>query len=230
MKTKVWGQNWGRSLSRCRSRISVRSLTVKEGIWRKLPLLTRGLLTLMRLLDLDTGADTNIVLPLAVKESRQVIDLHRAHVEMFSRMHVQTSADGHGKRRVTLATRHQRIIKLCAHVRDPKQGVHKRRHAVWPPVITRTGHQIVTLHSSIKRPARVPIDVTGRGVRAGKAGDNPNVTGYVLVELSVEAVVSLALRSKIDRPAIEGGGAVPIYTVGIVVGSVVSIADIKLVL
>src|SRR5260370_18503788 len=109
MKMKVWGQNWRRSLSRCRSRVSVRSPTVRKGILRELPLLTRGLLTLIRLLDLDTRPDTKVVLPLAVKESRQIIDLDRAHVEMFSRMHVQTSPDGHGKRRVPLAPRHQRI-------------------------------------------------------------------------------------------------------------------------
>src|SRR5229473_2949471 len=102
MKTKASDQNSRRSLSRCRRRVSVRSPTVREGILRELPLLTRGLLTLMRLLDLDTRSDPNIVLPLTVKESRQIIDLDRAHVEMFSRMHVQTSADGHGKRGVGL--------------------------------------------------------------------------------------------------------------------------------
>src|SRR5713226_8987800 len=153
MKMKVWGQNWRRSLSRCRSRVSVRSPTVREGILRELPLLTRGLLTLMRLLDLDTRPDTKIVLPFAIKKSRQIIDLNRAHVEMFSRMHVQTTAEGHGKCGVSLLTWRQYIIEVRPHVRNAGHRMHKRRHSVRPPVITRTNHQIIALHARIERPA-----------------------------------------------------------------------------
>src|SRR5438094_7231671 len=90
------------------------------------------------LFNLDTRPSANVVLALSVKERRQVIDLNRAHVQVLSGVHVQTSAEGHRKRSVVLDSRRQGIVKARAHVRDAEQSLHKRRHARRTPVVTRS--------------------------------------------------------------------------------------------
>src|SRR5437870_3002439 len=77
------------------------------------------------LLDLYSRRSSDIVLTLAVKKRRQVIELNRPDVQMFSRMHVQTTAERHRKCGVTLDAWRQQIFESRTHMRDAKLRVRK---------------------------------------------------------------------------------------------------------
>ena len=179
------------------------------------------------LLDLYTRPSANVVLTLAIKKRRQVIDLNRAHVQMLSGVHVQASAESHRKRGIALNSRRQSVVKARAHVRDTEQSMHKRRHASGSPVVTRSGHQVVALHPRVERPARSRVEVAGSVVGARKAGHDSDVTRHVLIEFGIETVVVNFLGDEVNGPAIESRPAVLIEPIGVVIRSLVSISDIE---
>src|SRR6266705_7155427 len=78
------------------------------------------------LLDLYSGRSSNIVLTLAIKKRRQVIELDRPDVQMLSRMNIQATAKCHRKCRVALDTWRQQIIESGTHVRDTELSMRKR--------------------------------------------------------------------------------------------------------
>src|SRR5437660_2953493 len=141
------------------------------------------------LFDLYSRPSANVVLALAVEECRQVIDLNRAHAQVFSRVHIQASTEGHRKRSIALHSRRQCIVKARAHVRDAEQAMDKRRHAPGSPVVTRSRHQVVALHPRVECPARSSVEITGGVVGTRKTGHYSDVTRHVLIELGLEPVV-----------------------------------------
>src|SRR5258706_6820943 len=76
----------------------------------------------------------NIVLTLSVKESRQIINLNRAHVYVFARVYIQAAAESHRKCRGAPGA----IGKTCADMLDAEQSFDKRGHTFGAPVVART--------------------------------------------------------------------------------------------
>src|SRR5258706_53408 len=180
----------------------------------------------LRLLDLNTCRSANVVLALAVVESRQIINLNHPHVQMFAGMYVKAATEGHRKRGVASGL----IVKRRSRMRDAEERVRERGHALRAPVVARTRQQIVTLNVGPVCFARVVVKVAFVVLeRAAKTGHDRDVTGHVLIELGLEAVVASSLRSEVNRGPIDLGPAIPIETVGVVVGPLMSIADVEFV-
>jgi len=89
-------------------------------------------------------------------------------------------------------------------MRDAEERVRERGHALRAPVVARTRQQIVTLNVGPVGFAGVVVKVAFVVLeRAAKTGHDPDVTGHVLIELGLEAVVASSLRSQVNRGPID---------------------------
>src|SRR2546421_8646381 len=125
----------------------------------------------------------------AIEERRQIINLDRANVDVLARMDVKSATEGQGKGSIRLLPIYERVIKTHAHVRDARHSFNEWRDGTTAPVIPRTDHQIVSLSSRTKRPARSGIYKTRVIEGAGKAGHDADVPRDVLIELGIKAVI-----------------------------------------
>ena len=114
-------------------------------------------------------------------------------------------------------------------MRDAGQGMHKRRHAGEPPVVTRANHQIVALHAGGKGAAGSQVHVIRRVIGSGETGNNADVAVQVLIELSVEAVIALVFFVKDNRAPVKCGAAIFVERLRVIAGALVGIPAYELI-
>ena len=96
--------------------------------------------TVAELLNLHARTDADIVLPRAIEERRQIINLDRADVDVLAGMHIKSAAERQGKGSIGLLPVSERVVKTHAHMRDTGHTFNERRDRTAAPVISRADH------------------------------------------------------------------------------------------